>query len=336
MGGTAMVKYIFRRILYIFIVLFIVSFFFFMLFRTMPGDPVDIYIPIEMQLGMEPEQLAVARAEIIETMGLDRNNFVQYFYWISAMFQGNFGTSMETRRPVIDHVRAPLANTLVINILNMIIVFAITIPVGVYCAVKRGKAFDNIALVTSVIGLSIPNFLFGLILIILLVILAPWDIFPMFGMASMMPPPEGTLAWYLDRLRYMALPLMTMVLVGMAGMIRFTRSSMIDALNMDCIRTARAKGLAEKTVIFIHAFRNALIPIITIMAGFFIGIFSGAMIIEITFSWQGMGQIMFNAINQRDIAVLMTMNVFYAFVAFTVILLLDIVYVIADPRIRMG
>jgi peptide/nickel transport system permease protein len=317
-------------------VLFMVSFFMFMLFRTMPGDPVDIYLPLDMQLAYEPEQLAVIRAEIIETMGLDQPHVIQYFYWLAAMFRGDFGMSMESRRPVIDHVRAPLANTLVINILNMIIVFAITIPVGVHCAIKRGKAFDNVALVSSVIGLSIPNFLFGLILIVLLVILAPWDIFPMFGMASMMPPPEGTLAWYLDRLRYMALPLMTMVLVGMAGMIRFTRSSMIDALNMDCVRTARAKGLAEKTVIYVHAFRNALIPIVTIMAGFFITIFSGAMIIEITFAWQGMGQIMFNAIGQRDIAVLMAMNVFYAAIAFTVILILDIVYVVVDPRIRMG
>jgi len=307
-----------------------------MLFRTMPGDPIEIFLPLDQQMAMEPEQLAIARAELIEAMGLDRNHFVQYLLWLNDMIRGNFGVSMETRRPVADHVRSPLTNSLMINVLNMIIVFIITIPAGVYCAIKRGKLFDNSALVASVVGLSIPNFLFGLILIVTLVILAPWDVFPMFGMASMMPPPEGTLAWYLDRLRYMALPLMTMVLVSMGPLLRFVRSAMIDALNMDCVRTARAKGLAEKTVIYVHAFRNALVPIVTIMAGFFIAIFGGSMIIEITFAWQGMGQIMFNAINQRDIAVLMTMNLFYALIAYSVIFILDLVYVFIDPRIRMN
>jgi len=328
------VKFVIKRVLYIILVLFLVSFFVFMLFRTMPGDPVDIFLPPEVAAGMEPHEVAIMRETIIRDMALDQPHFIQYLFWLAAMFRGEFGTSMETRLPVIDHVRSPITNTLVINIFNMVIIFAITIPVGVYCAIKRGKAFDNISLVVSMIGLSIPGFLFGLILIVFLVVIPPWDIFPMFGMASLMPPPEGTMAWYLDRLRHMALPLLAMVFMGLAGMIRFIRSAMIDALNMDCIRTARAKGLGEKTVVYVHAFRNALIPIITIMAGFFITLFSGALAIEITFQWQGMGVIMINALNLRDIAVQMTMLVFYAMIAFVVILILDIVYVLIDPRIR--
>lgn len=309
-----------------------ISFIIFMLFRTMPGDPIEMFLPLELQITMQPEQLAAARAEIIETMGLDQPHVIQYFFWLRAVFQGNFGTSMETRSPVIDHVRAPMANTIVMSIMNMTIVFAITIPVGVVSAIKRGKLFDNTALVTSMIGMSVPGFLFGLIMI---VVFSIWlDIFPMFGMASMMPPPTGTLAWYLDRLRYMALPLFSLALMSMAGMIRYIRSSMIEALNMDCVRTARAKGLAEKTVIYSHAFRNALIPIVTVMAGWFIGIFSGSLAIELTFQWQGMGQIMINALNLRDIPVLMTMNVFYALIAYVGILVLDILYVFIDPRIR--
>jgi len=325
-------NFIFRRILYIVLVLFMISFIIFMLFRTMPGDPIEMFLPLELQITMQPEQLAAARAEIIETMGLDQPHVIQYFFWLRAVFQGNFGTSMETRSPVIDHVRAPMANTIVMSIMNMTIVFAITIPVGVVSAIKRGKLFDNTALVTSMIGMSVPGFLFGLIMI---VVFSIWlDIFPMFGMASMMPPPTGTLAWYLDRLRYMALPLFSLALMSMAGMIRYIRSSMIEALNMDCVRTARAKGLAEKTVIYSHAFRNALIPIVTVMAGWFIGIFSGSLAIELTFQWQGMGQIMINALNLRDIPVLMTMNVFYALIAYVGILVLDILYVFIDPRIR--
>ena len=329
-----MVKFVAKRILYIIMVLFMVSFLLFMLFRTMPGDPVEIFLPIEAQGGMQPAELAAARQEIIDTMALDEPHVVQYFYWLAAVFRGNFGISMETRLPVLEHIREPMANTILMNILNLIIVFAITIPVGVYSAIKRGKTFDNVALVTSMVGISIPGFLFGLLLIVFLVILPPWDIFPMFGMASVIPPPEGTLAWYLDRLRFMALPLITIVLVSLAGMIRFVRSAMIDALNMDCVRTARAKGLVEKTVIYTHAFRNALVPIITVMAGFFIGVFGGSMIIEMTFQWQGMGLIMINALNRRDIGVLMTMNVFYALISYVGILVLDIAYVIVDPRIR--
>lgn len=309
-----------------------VSFVLFMLFRTMPGDPVDLFLPPEMAAGMDPAVVAVIRAEIRETMALDRNHVVQYFYWLAAMFQGNFGMSMESRMDVIDHVRSPMANTLVINVINMAIVFAVTIPVGIYSAIKRGKMFDNTALVGSMIGLSVPGFLFGLILIIIFAIFLGW--LPMFGMASTMPPESGTLAWYLDRLQHMILPLTAIFLTSIAGMIRITRSAMIDALNMDYVRTARAKGLSEKTVIYIHAFRNAFIPIITFFGGFFITIFGGAMVIEATFAWQGMGQIMLNALNLRDISVLMAMNIFYAFIAFTVILLLDIVYVLVDPRIR--
>ena len=327
-----MAKFILKRLLYIVIVLFVVSFFYFMLFRTMPGDPVDQFLPPELAAGMDPAVVAIMRAEIIETMGLDQPHVVQYFYWIAAMFRGDLGVSIESRMDVLDHIRSPMTNTIVINIINMVIVFSVTIPIGVYAAIRRGKLFDNTALVVSMIGISVPVFLFGLILIFIFAIVLDW--LPMFGMASTMPPEAGTLDWYLDRLRHMILPLAAMVLGAMAGMVRFTRSAMIDALNMDCVRTARAKGLAEKTVIYIHAFRNALIPIITIAGGFFITVFSGSMALEATFSWQGMGQIMLNALNLRDIAVLMAMNVFYAFIAFAIILVLDIVYVLADPRIR--
>ena len=327
-----MAKFVAKRVLYIILVLFMVSFIIFILFRTMPGDPVDIFLPLEVQAGMQPEEVAIARQEIIEAMGLDRHHVIQYFLWLRQILEGNFGVSMETRAPVLDHVRAPMANTIVMSIMNLTIVFAITIPVGVISAIKRGKLFDNVALVGSMIGLSVPGFLFGLIMIVVFSI--TFDVFPMFGMASMVPPPEGTLAWYFDRLRYMALPLFSLVLMSLAGMIRYIRSAMIEALNMDCVRTARSKGLAEKTVIYSHAFRNALVPIVTVMAGWFIGIFGGALAIEQTFQWQGMGVTMLNALNMRDISVLMAMNVFYALIAYVGILVLDILYVFIDPRIR--
>jgi len=327
-----LIKFILRRIVYIIFVLILVSVFMFILFRSMPIDPVDLHLPPELAAGMRPHELEMRRAEIIETMGLDQPNYIQYFYWLRAMLNGDFGISMETRMPVLDHIRSPMTNTVVINILNLIIVFAITIPVGVYSAIKRGKLFDNVALVASMTGISIPSFLFALLLIVVFAILFP--IFPMFGMSSIHTPDEGTVAWYLDRLYHMALPLTAIVLMSLAGLIRFIRSAMIDSLNMDFVRTARAKGLGEKVVIYSHAFRNALIPIVTVMAGWFITIFGGSMVIELTFAWRGMGWIMLNALNIQDISVLMTVNLFYALIAFVGLLILDITYVIIDPRIR--
>jgi len=327
-----MFKFILKRLFYIILILMMVSAFMFVLFRTMPGDPVDTFLTPEIAATMLPEEALAAREEIIRTMGLDQPLVAQYFLWLGQMLQGNFGMSMQTRQPVVELLRAPMFNTVMINILNLIIVFLITIPTGIYCAIKRGKVFDNGALVFSMVGLSVPSFLFGLVLIVIFAVFL--DIFPISGMASAVPPDRGTLAFVLDRLRFMALPLMTMVLTSLAGLIRFIRSAMLDALSMDFVRTARAKGLAEKTVIFSHAFRNALIPIITVMTGWFVGIFGGSVIIEMTFGWHGMGWAMITALNLRDIGVLMTMNVFYALIAFVGLLIMDIAYAIADPRIR--
>jgi len=327
-----MALFIVKRIFYMILVLLLVSAVMFGLFRTMPGDPTDIHMPPEAALGLRPEEVEAIRAEIRETMGLDRSHVVQYFIWLGDMFQGNFGYSIASRQPIWDHISAPMANTIFINIINVILIFSITIPVGVYCAIRRGKLFDNGALVFSMFGLSVPNFLFALILIFVFAILLGW--FPIFGIQSIMAPEPWTMAWFGDRMRHMALPLATMVLTGLAGIIRFTRTALIDALNMDCIRTARAKGVREKTVIFVHAFRNSLITIITVTIGAFLGVFGGSVVIETTFGWNGMGRVMLTALNQRDIGVLMTMNMFFVLMAFLTILIMEILYVIVDPRIR--
>jgi len=329
-----MFKYILKRLFYIVLVLVLVTGAIFMLYRTMPGDPVDIHLPPEIAITMLPHEVEERRASIIRDFGLDQPLPVQYFRWLGNMMQGELGLSITTREPVMDVVRAPMFNTIIMSIMNLILVFAITIPTGIYCAIKRGKIFDNSALGFSMIGLSVPNFIFGLILIVIFSVFLGW--LPISGMRSAMPAGEpGSFAYIMDRLRFMILPLATMTLVSLAGLIRFIRSAMIDSLSMDFIRTARAKGLAEKTVIYSHAFRNALILIITIMTGWFIGIFSGSLIIEQTFGWHGMGWLMLTALNTRDMAVLMAMSVFYTLVAFIGLLMMDIAYVIADPRVRM-
>ena len=273
---------------------------------------------------------AYARAR--EIMGLDEPPVSRFFIWIGNMLTGNFGYSFFWRQPVLDVIATPMRWTMAMNIMVMMLVFLITIPTGIYAAIKRGRLFDNGALVFTMVGFSFPGFLFGLILILVFAVFL--QVLPINGMHSPIQPDAGTLAWYLDRLRFMALPMMSLVLMGMAGMMRFVRASMIDALNMDCIRTARSKGLASKVVVYSHAFRNALIPIITIMTAWFIGIFGGSVIIERTFGWNGMGNIMLTAISNQDWAVVMSMQVFYALIAFIALFFMDLAYAIVDPRIR--
>ena len=329
-----MFKYIIKRLFYILLVLMLVTGAMFVLYRTMPGDPVDIHLPPEIAMTMRPEEVEIMRASIIEEFGLDQPLPTQYFLWLGGMMRGEFGMSITTRQPVLDLIRSPMLNTIIINLLNLVLVLFVTIPIGIYCAVKRGKLFDSAALGFSMIGLSIPNFLFGLILMVIFSVFL--GILPISGMRSAMPVgAPGSLPYLMDRLRYMILPLSAMFLTSLAGLIRYVRSAMIDALSMDFVRTARAKGLGEKAVIYSHAFRNALIPIITVMIGFFIGVFSGSVVIEQTFGWHGMGWLMITALNNRDMAVLMTMGVFYTLIAYVGLLIMDIAYTIADPRIRL-
>ena len=328
-----MLKYIIKRIFYIIFVLFLVSILLFSIFVNMPGDPALMMIEGQEQ-DMTPEQWEIAYQRAREILGLDDPMLMRYFRWLGNTLTGNFGWSSVHRMPVIDAIRAPMANTIVINIFTLILVFSITIPIGVVSAIRRGGIFDNTALFGTMIGFSIPTFLFALIMIFIFAITLQW--LPLFGMSSPIAPPRGTLEWFLDRGRFMTLPLITMVLGGTAGLVRIVRASMIDSLTMDYIRTARSKGLKEKTVIYSHAFRNALIPVITVMTGWFIGVFGGSVAIERMFSWNGMGNVMITSLVQRDFGVVMTMNVFYALIAFVGLLLMDIAYAIADPRIKFA
>ncbi|MCL2169851.1 MAG: ABC transporter permease [Defluviitaleaceae bacterium] len=327
-----MLMFLVKRLFYIMVVLFIVSIFIFFLFRAMPICPTDIMMS-EVAGDMHFEDYQRMRQELRDFLRLDEPWPLQFGVWFWEMVQGNFGYSFFTRLSVVDSIRVPMANTIMLNILNLILVFAIVIPAGVYAAIKRGKLFDQGVLFATLIGFSFPGFLFALLLILVFAILIP--IFPIGGMSTVLPPYYWT-NWdhFLDRLYFMALPLLTLVLMGTATLLRIVRSSMIDSLTQDFVRTARAKGLAEKTVIYSHAFRNALIPIITVMTGWFIAIFGGSMVIEQVFSWNGMGRVMLQALLYSDTAILKAMNVFYALIAFVGLLLMDIAYIVVDPRIR--
>lgn len=225
-----------------------------------------------------------------------------------------------------------MKNTIMLNVWSLIPVFAITIPLGIATAVRRGSRFDSIVQVVTIIGYSLPFFVIALLFIFLFAVKIP--IFPISGVQT--PGFTGSsIQLFMNKLYHMALPLIVMVFTSLGGLTRYVRATMIEALRMDYIRTARSKGLTEKVVIYSHAFRNALIPFITIMTGWFISIFSGSVVIERTFLWNGMGKVIIDALNQQDFAVSLAMVMFYLILALVGNLLMDLSYGLADPRVKL-
>jgi peptide/nickel transport system permease protein len=230
-------------------------------------------------------------------------------------------------------VAAPLANTVKLNIFGLIFTFLITIPLGISSAVHKGRVGDRVTQVVTIIGYSLPTFVFGLVFICLFAVVLRW--FPVSGTGAVDGRLTGFAKW-VDDLRYLALPLLTYVFSSLGGITRYVRAAMVEALQMDYIRTARAKGLPEKVVIYSHAFRNSLIPFVTIFTGWFITIFGGAVVIERTFAYNGIGNVLISSLMQQDFAVVLTFYMFYALLSLAGNLIMDIGYVIVDPRVRLS
>ena len=298
-----MLKYVFKRLAYIVIVFLIASVLLFALYKSVPGDPARMMLEGN-KASMKPAEYEARYQDAVRKLGLDKPVFVQYFTWLFNTLRLDFGYSLTYKMPVKEMIGEPMKNTIMLNVWSLIPVFAITLPLGIASAVRRGTRFDRSVQIITIIGYSLPFFVIALLFIFLLAVKIP--IFPISGVQT--PALRGTpLRMFLDKLYHMALPLMVMVFTSLGGLTRYVRATMIEALRMDYIRTARAKGLSEKVVIYSHAFRNALIPFITIMTGWFISIFSGSVVIERTFLWNGMGKVIIDALNQQDFAVSLAM-----------------------------
>jgi len=329
-----MLKYILKRLGYMLIVLTIMSVFFFVLYEFMPGDRVRSFMPDTA--GWTAEMIEIEYQLISDMLGIGQNPFVRYSRWITNMLTGDMGFSVFYRRPVVDVIRTPIMWTVVLNLVVMAFTLGLTIPIGIITAVKRGSLFDNGALVLTVLGISLPIFLFAMLLIIIFAVFLGW--LPLMGMHSplIVPGEVSFLTMFFDRVRHMILPVMAMTLSSLGVMTRYVRATMCDALTEDYVRTARAKGLAEKVVIYSHAFRNVMIPLVTSITGMFMTLFSGSVVIESIFSWSGMGQVMLSSIMRQDYAITMSMQIFYALVAVVALLVMDLVYGLVDPRIRVA
>jgi peptide/nickel transport system permease protein len=322
-----MFKFLFRRFLSLIPVIFIISVMLFGMFKAMPGDPIRLMIPPGIK--SEVQRKAIYDAKV-QQFGLDKSIPEQYVRWLFNTAQGDFGTSTSFNRPVVEVIRTPLINSVRLNVLVIIIAFVISIPVGIRSAVKRYSLFDNFWQIFSLVGLSMPVFFIGLLLIYAIAINLRW--LPAGGMPFNL---TGNWTDIFQWLRYMALPVITLTIGNLAGTIRYVRNAMIEVISKDFIRTARSKGLSTKIIIYSHAFRNALIPVVTLVAGSLVGLFGGAAITETIFAWNGIGYVLIQALNSRDYMVVLTMNMFYAVLSLSANILMDIGYALVDPRIKL-
>ncbi|MGL5955054.1 MAG: ABC transporter permease [Brevinema sp.] len=318
--------FIFKRILNMIPVLVIISIVLFMITRAMPGDPVDVY------LGVGGDVTAERREEVRRLLGLDQPLTIQYFQWAVRMLRGDFGDSFVYRRPVKEIIVPFIQNSFILNIGGFIIAFLISIPVGIISAVRKGQRFDRFWTIFSLIGFCIPSFFTAIVVIFIFAIKIP--LFPISGMST--PGIQFDRVGYLfNVLQHMVLPLMVVVFGSTASLTRYMRNAMLEVLSQDYIRTARAKGLKGALVIYKHAFRNALIPIVILTGLYLPGLFGGAVILETIFVWPGIGRELYTAVIGRDYNLVMTLNMFFALLTLLGSLIADVGNALVDPRVRL-
>jgi len=326
-----MLKFLGKRLLNLIPVMLIITIILFLLLQLMPGDPVSAYLGQGSKTTPEQQQM------IREQLGLDKSPVVQYFNWLGRTLKGDFGSSLKFRKPVSDVIGDYIWNTFILNIVSMVLAFAIAIPVGIKSAVKKYGAFDNFWTVFSLVGVGMPSFFFALLMIFFIAVPSNGAI-PLNGMRTPVMAAVGYdsfMAEVIDIAKHMILPVIILTILSLAGLIRYVRNSVIEVINQDYIRTARSKGLKEKVVIYRHAFRNALIPIVTLVGMYIPSLFGGAILLETVLLWPGIGNILYTSVMGRDIWVVMAANTFYAVLMVIGNLVSDMSYALVDPRVKV-
>lgn len=315
-----MLKYIVKRIFIAIPVLIGITILDFLLMNLAPGSPLDMMRnPMVSQAALDMKA---------ETLGLNLPIYIQYFRWVSELLHGNLGFSMVTYQPVSGLIGSHIGPTLLLMGVSLIFGLLIAIPLGIISATKQYSKADYAAVTASFLGISIPSFFFSLILIFLFTVKLKW--LPSSGMVTL-----GGSGGFIDIVKHMILP-STVLIIAVAGRnIRYVRSSMLEILEQDYLRTAKAKGLKKFLVVNKHAMRNALIPIITVVGMEIPLVFGGAVIIEQIFSWPGIGLLTMSSIMSRDYPAIMGLNLVAAIIVLLSNLLTDIAYSIADPGIKL-
>lgn len=313
-----MLVYLFKRLLSTIPVLFVVSLVIFFIIHITPGDPAATILGIEAT----PEQIE----QLNEEMGFNRPVYEQYISWVGGIFQGDLGDSIFMKQPVTEAIVEHIGPTLSLAIIAQVIAIILAIPFGVIAAYKRGSLTDTTLMSVSLLGLAVPSFLLALILMLIFGVKLQW-----LPIAGYEPLSNG----FFEHIRYLILPAISLGTIQAALITRMTRSSMLDVLTVNYIKTARAKGARERSVLLKHAFRNAFLPILTVIGQSFGTLVTGAVVVETIFNIPGMGQLIINSITRRDFPVIQGVVLIVTVLYVVINLVIDLLYGIVDPRVRL-
>jgi peptide/nickel transport system permease protein len=317
-----MAQYILRRVMVAIPTLLIISFIIFAILALAPGDPMA-------QFALNPAIPESTREMIRHQLGLDQPWPVRYVKWLTALFQGNWGFSFQTKAPVLDLIFQRLPQTLQVVGLAYFIAVLLAIPAGIISAVRQYSLFDQVLTFGSFIGFSVPSFFTGLVLMLIFSISLGW--FPIVYSSTLQIVDWATFS---QQVRQMALPVTVLLVQQTGALTRFMRSSMLDNMPLEYVRTARSKGLKEQIVILRHIVRNSMIPVVTVIALGVPTVFAGAIVTENLFRVNGLGQLLITSIQNSDTPVVMALTFIFALLTVLFNIIADIVYGFLDPRVR--
>lgn len=328
-----MIKYIIKRVLYSIIILFFVSMLLYILVRCLPMDYVEQkFLSQQAQGTVSAEELY----RIKDLYGLADNSFggiiKGYFGWLGSALSGDLGTSFLYSQPVGTVIQEHMWTSFSVAIIAFILQFIIAIPLGIKAATRQYGAVDYTTSVFAMVGISLPSFFLAILLLRVFSLQLGW--FPFSGLEDATVDNSGA-ARVFDMLWHMILPMITIVIGSIGGLMRHTRTNTLEVLNQDYVRTARAKGLSEHKVVYKHVFRNTMVPIVTMTAGIIPSLFGGMMILETVFDLPGIGSIAYKALKEGDVPFIMGYNMFIAILSVIGTLLSDLAYMLVDPRIKI-
>ena len=332
-GGVFVRKYIIKRILISIVILFFVAFIIYALMRCLPTSYIE---NMARQKSMQPGSKSFDEwmEQLTAMYNMDKGIVYGFFAWIGQMFRGEFGDSWFYTVPVIQKFNSSIWVSFWMGLVAMVLELIIAIPLGVIAATKQYSKTDYTISVLALAGISLPTFFFASLLKLLFSVKLRW--FDLFGLTGRNYEQLSAMGQFLDKAHHLVLPIVTLVVISVGSLMRYTRTNMLEVLNADYIRTARAKGLDEKTVIYHHAFRNTLIPLVTIVGGSLPGLFSGALITETLYSIPGIGYVSYQAMVGGDIPFSMFYLTFLAILTLAGNLISDILYAVVDPRVRIS
>ena len=328
-----MKKYIVKRLLWSVVILFIVSFIIYVLMRSLPTSYLE---QIARSKSMQPGSKSFEEwmAQLAATYGMDKGIVAGFFSWLSRAIRGDFGDSWHWTVPVIEKFKESVWISFTMGAIAFVFQLLIAIPLGIIAATKQYSKTDYTITIVALACYSLPTFFFASLLKLLFSVKLGW--FELGGLVGRSYEYLTPMGQFWDRAHHMVLPIVTLIVISIGSLMRYTRTNMLEVLNADYIRTARAKGLSEKKVIYHHAFRNTLIPLVTIIGGSLPGLFAGALITETLYSIPGIGYVSYLSMKAGDIPFSMFYLVFVSILSLLGNLLSDILYAVVDPRVRIS